>query len=56
MPRFTDRERRVLIEISEGTKTAPYDDLTKAVLRNVVRKLRQSEDHHARKAQEERKP
>jgi hypothetical protein len=56
MPRFNERERRVLIDISKGTKTAPYDDLTKAVLRNVLRKLRQSENHHAWKALEEKKP
>jgi hypothetical protein len=55
MPRFNDRERRVLIGITEGTLTEPYDDLTKAVLRNILRKLKQSEDHHAKKAQEEKR-
>lgn len=53
MPRFSNEERTLLIAMAEAFEASTQDPKVKGHLRQIIRKTRQSDDHHARKAAQE---
>lgn len=55
MPKFSQAERTVLIEIAETFARTTEDEKIRARLNSSIRKLRQSDAHHAQREVEQRR-
>jgi len=52
MPRFSQDERRILIEMAETFEATTADPKIKGHLRQIIRKTRESDKHHERMSQQ----